>query len=66
MLLFHLSTTSAGLTSSGLITGNNNLVIGGSVGIVGTSQFTGNMGVGTSAHTTYKVNVNGTLNVNTI
>jgi hypothetical protein len=57
--------TAAGLTSSGLITGNNNLVISGSAGIVGTSQFTGNMGIGTAASVdaNTKLNVSGDINI---
>ncbi len=47
---------------TGTATIDTNLVVGGTAGIIGTSQFTGNMGVGTSAHDAYKVNVNGTLN----
>jgi hypothetical protein len=41
---------------TGTVTIDTNLVVNGSAGIVG------NMGVGTSAHTTYKLDVNGTLN----
>ena len=67
-----LTTTNTGLTFSGsTLTANNltistNLVVNASAGIVGTSQFTGNVGIGTTSHATYKVDVNGTLNATSL
>jgi hypothetical protein len=63
------TTTNTGLTFSGsTLTANNitistNLVVNASAGIVGTSQFTGNVGIGTTSHATYKVDVLGDVNV---
>ena len=55
----------ANVTFSNNATVDNNLVVGGSAGIVGTSQFTGNVGIGKTASTTYKLDVNGSLNATT-
>jgi hypothetical protein len=45
--------------TTGTATIDTNLVVGGSAGIVGTSQFTGNMGIGKASDTTLKLDVLG-------
>ena len=68
-----LITASAGissttLTASGLITANAGITIpaGQTLTSTGTTILTGNVGIGTTSHATYKVNVNGTLNATTL
>ena len=45
--------------TTGTATIDTNLVVGGSAGIVGTSQFTGNMGIGKASSATLKLDVLG-------
>ena len=68
-----LITASAGissttLTASGLITANGGITIpaGQTLTSTGTTILTGNVGIGTTSHATYKVDVNGTLNATTL
>ena len=68
-----LITASAGissttLTASGLITANAGITIpaGQTLTSTGTTILTGNVGIGTTSHATYKVDVNGTLNATTL
>ena len=67
-----LITASAGissttLTASGLITANAGITIPtGTLTSTGTTILTSNVGIGTTPHATYKVDVNGTLNATTL
>ena len=48
------------------ITFSNNATVDNNLVVSGTSQFTGNIGVGTSPSATYKIDVNGTINATNI
>lgn len=68
-----LITASAGissttLTTSGLITANAGITIpsGQTLTSTGTTILTGNVGIGTTSHATYKVDVNGSLNATSL